>query len=72
MLDNLVRLTYVSDPNPGEKHSKQICTLPITLHGLPLDKEKTKSWHLGECNGSQTYDCKKEKIQHQRKQRICY
>lgn len=29
MLDNLVKLRYHADPNPGESRSQQLCTLPI-------------------------------------------
>ena len=58
MLDNLVRLQYIADPNPGEHRSKQLCTLPITLQGLPLDSSITQQWHLAECNGQIDCSCK--------------
>ena len=60
MLDNLVRLQYIADPNPGEHRSKQLCTLPITLQGLPLDSSITQEWHLAECNGNLNCSCKQQ------------
>ncbi|KAH3695687.1 hypothetical protein DPMN_083145 [Dreissena polymorpha] len=64
MLDNLVRQRYVADPNPGENRSKQICTLPITLQGLPLDHSVTELWNLSECHTSANCLCKnQEKLQ---------
>ncbi|XP_045182551.2 uncharacterized protein LOC123541205 [Mercenaria mercenaria] len=59
MLDNLVKLQYTGDPNPGEHRSKQICTLPITLQGLPLDSEITREWHQPDCEGVIDCLCKK-------------
>jgi hypothetical protein len=61
MLDNLVRLKYVADPNPGEHRSKQICTLPITLQGLPIDSVVTEQWHHADCDGSFNCVCKQAK-----------
>lgn len=58
MLDNLVRLKYVADPDPGECRSKQLCTLPITLQGLPLDSNITSEWHSSDCDGSYSCLCK--------------
>ncbi|MEW8487860.1 MAG: hypothetical protein AB2705_21995, partial [Candidatus Thiodiazotropha sp.] len=58
MLDNLVRLQYIADPNPGEHRSKQLCTLPITLQGLPLDSTITQVWHLAMYNGNLNCSCK--------------
>ena len=45
MMDNLVRLKYHSDPNPGENRSMQICTLPLTLKGVPKDASVVETWH---------------------------
>ena len=59
MLDNLVRLTYKRDPNPGECRSNQLCTLPITLQGLPIDSYITDQWHTSECDGTNACVCKK-------------
>lgn len=33
LIDNLVRLTFHSDPARGENRSSQVCTLPITMKG---------------------------------------
>ena len=49
LLDNLVRLTYHADPKPGEHRSQQICTLPITIKGVPRDEIQLASWHNPEC-----------------------
>lgn len=58
-LDNLVRLRYNNDPNPGECRSKQLCTLPITLQGLPKDSKVTESWHDEKiCDGTPRCKCK--------------
>ncbi|CAC5372579.1 unnamed protein product [Mytilus coruscus] len=37
MMDNLVRLKYHNDQDPGESRSMQICTLLITVKGMPED-----------------------------------
>ena len=55
MVDNLVRLKYRDDPNPGENRSRQMNTLPITIQGIPLDSDEVASWHLNTCDGS--FDC---------------
>ena len=49
MLDNLVRLKFRNDPTPGEKRSKQMNTLPITLQGIPKVSDEVASWHLSSC-----------------------
>ena len=58
MVDNLVRLKYRDDPNPGEHRSKQMNTLPITIQGIPLDSDEVASWHLQTCDGSTQCFCK--------------
>lgn len=58
MLDNLVRLRKVGNPDRGEIRSDPMCTLPITLQGLPLDSFITDDWHLPECDGSLQCSCK--------------
>ena len=58
MVDNLVRLKYRDDPNPGEHRSKQMNTLPITIQGIPLDSDEVTSWHLQTCDGSPQCLCK--------------
>ena len=50
MMDNLVRLTTKSDPDPGESRTGQLCTLPLTIQGLPKDNVETRRWHLEGCN----------------------
>jgi hypothetical protein len=45
MMDNLVRLKYHKNPERGECRSMQICTLPITLNGLPKDAHIIDKWH---------------------------
>lgn len=60
MLDNLVRLRYIADPNPGEGRSKQLCTLPITLQGLPVVSAITSLWHGENCDGSNECCCKQQ------------
>jgi hypothetical protein len=52
MMDNLVRIKKHSDPDPGESRSRQICTLPITLKGLPLDSIQVETWHDKDCDNS--------------------
>lgn len=62
MLDNLVRLKFRNDPHPGESRSGQICTLPITLQGLPKDAKLCEEWHdVDSCDGSATCSCKSPK-----------
>ena len=58
MVDNLVRLKFTDDPNPGENRSKQINTLPITIQGIPRDSDEVASWHLQNCDGSPQCPCK--------------
>ncbi|KAH3777828.1 hypothetical protein DPMN_179276 [Dreissena polymorpha] len=60
MLDNLVRLRFTTDPNPGENRSNQINTLPITFLGLPIDSAITEKWHSSVCDGTPSCPCKKE------------
>ena len=45
MVDNLVKLKKRSDPDPGVSHSNSICTLPITLQGLPKMSSVIETWH---------------------------
>ncbi|CAC5418112.1 unnamed protein product [Mytilus coruscus] len=59
MMDNLVRMTR-SDPYPGENRSGQLCTLPLTLQGLPKDSSVTDSWHTADCLKDQNCQCKKD------------
>ena len=61
MLDNLVRLKNADETtvSRGVRKSKTLCTLPITLQGLPIDSATTSQWHLSECDGTDTCACKK-------------
>ncbi|CAG2195104.1 unnamed protein product [Mytilus edulis] len=53
MMDNLVRLKYDNDPDPGESRSMQICTLPITVKGMLKDALIVESWHDEQvCDGT--------------------
>jgi hypothetical protein len=61
-LDNLVRLSIHSDPDPGKNRTSQICTLPFTVKGLPKDSIITKSWHLDECEMDENCSCKDQLI----------
>ncbi|CAC5372998.1 unnamed protein product [Mytilus coruscus] len=58
MMDNLVRLITYFDPNPGENRTGQVCTLPLTLQGLPKDNVITDKWHLENCNQTDRCLCK--------------
>ncbi|XP_076115255.1 uncharacterized protein LOC143083025 [Mytilus galloprovincialis] len=59
MLDNLVRLRFHSDPDPGENRSQQICTLPVTIKGLPHDSNVTRDWHDDMCDLVNNCNCRK-------------
>ena len=48
-MDNLVRLSIRTDPGPGESITQQICTLPLTLKGVPKDAAVADSWHSLVC-----------------------
>ena len=56
-LDNLVRLTFHQDPMPGQSRSHQVCTLPITISGVPKDAFITLSWHSEHCDGLAECNC---------------
>ena len=65
-MDNLVRLTVHEDPDPGCARTSQICTLPITLKGLPCDCYITNEWHDENCQRSSNNECscmEKEQLQ---------
>ena len=58
-MDNLVRLTFRDNPGRGDSRSLQVCTLPITIKGLPCDAESTQKWHIPTiCNGNINCPCK--------------
>ena len=60
MLDNLVRLKNADETtvSRGVRKSRNLCTLPITLQGLPTDSVTTSQWHLSDCDGTDTCTCK--------------
>lgn len=59
MLDNLVRLKFCRDPHRSQTPTNQLCTLPITIQGLPLDAAITEIWHDKQlCDGSVNCQCK--------------
>lgn len=46
------------DPESGRMKSIQLCTLPITVKGLPRNSKVTDSWHSDTCDGSNMCSCK--------------
>ncbi|CAC5403426.1 unnamed protein product [Mytilus coruscus] len=56
-LDNLVRLGVHADPDPGKNRTSQICTLPITIKGLPKDSWIVETWHDKDCTGGNDCQC---------------
>ncbi|XP_076084880.1 uncharacterized protein LOC143055600 [Mytilus galloprovincialis] len=56
-LDNLVRLSVHADPDPGKNRTSQICTLPITIKGLPKDSRIVETWHEKDCTGGDDCPC---------------
>ncbi|CAC5410224.1 unnamed protein product [Mytilus coruscus] len=50
LMDNLVHLTIKTDPLPGESRTNQICTLPLTIKGIPKDSCLVESWHGEDCD----------------------
>ncbi|WAQ96121.1 hypothetical protein MAR_028811 [Mya arenaria] len=63
-MNNLVSLKKRSDPDPGECRSMQICTLPITIKGMPKNALECEKWHDGDCAGTVgvTCVCKQDKV----------
>ncbi|CAC5423935.1 unnamed protein product [Mytilus coruscus] len=59
MLDNLVRLRFHSDPDPGKNRSQQIFTLPVTIKGLLHDSNVTREWHDDMCDLVDNCNCRK-------------
>ncbi|VDI32964.1 Hypothetical predicted protein [Mytilus galloprovincialis] len=47
---NLVRWSIHADPDPGKTRTSQICTLSITIKGLPKQSYTIKSWHQKDCD----------------------
>ena len=44
--------------NPSVANTTQVCTLPMTVKGLPRNAKKTEDWHEECCDGSNVCDCK--------------
>ena len=61
-MDNLVRLTMKRDPLPSEGRTNQVCTLPLTVKGLPKDHVVCDLWHCPlTCDqNSEVCNCKLE------------
>ena len=57
MIDNLVFLAQKSDPKPDEAKLNQICTLPITLKGIPKNSKELLEWHGNNCDMSSECEC---------------
>ncbi|XP_070203435.1 uncharacterized protein [Littorina saxatilis] len=57
LVDNLVRLTFHSDPSRGVARSSQVCMLPVSIKGLPRDAETINSWHNPDCDGLPGQKC---------------
>ena len=60
LVDNLVRLTYHADPKPTQHRSQQICTLPMTVKGIPDDSDVFIEWHAEGCSMHKNCPCKEE------------
>ena len=58
MFDNLVRWTFKRNKARDDCSNNQICTLPITLQGLPQDSAITSEWHDENCDGTEDCQCK--------------
>ena len=63
MMDNLVRLKTREDSIRcrGDSRTHQLCTLPITIQGIPKDCAEVKKWHDSNiCDGSTKCQCKEK------------
>lgn len=58
LVDNLVRTQKKRDPESGRMKSIQLCTLPITVKGLPRNSKVTDAWHSDTCDGANECSCK--------------
>ena len=58
LVDNLVRLRTKGDPGPGITPTTQVCTLPITVKGLPRNAKLSIDWHGENCDGTIVCECK--------------
>ena len=57
---NLVRIRNADETTTsrGVRKSRNLCTLPITLQGLPTDSIITNDWHLHDCDSTELCMCK--------------
>ena len=65
MMDNLVHLSTKTDPLPGESKTNQICTLPLTFKGIPVDSKIVSDWHDDTCDKTADCECLKPVNLHQ-------
>lgn len=58
MMDNLVRLSKHQDTMRGESRSFQLCTLPLSVKGLPMNNDIIQTWHTNpKCDGTGSCVC---------------
>ena len=65
MMDNLVHLSTKTDHLPGESKTNQICTLPLTFKGIPVDSKIVSDWHDDTCDKTADCECLKPVSLHQ-------
>ena len=61
-LDNLLRYTGHRDPDRGKKQTSQLCTLPMTVKGLPRDSMTVARWHQEGCGLASNCVCMDNKV----------
>ncbi|CAC5363774.1 KIF21 [Mytilus coruscus] len=61
-MDNFIHLSFKTDPLPGENRTTQICTLPLTIKGIPRYSYQVQNWHAEECDGTNECICKEVKV----------
>ncbi|VDI60748.1 Hypothetical predicted protein [Mytilus galloprovincialis] len=62
LMDNLVHLSFKTDPLPGENRTTPICTLPLTIKGIPRDSFQVQNWHAEECDRTNECICKEVRL----------
>ncbi|VDI35096.1 Hypothetical predicted protein [Mytilus galloprovincialis] len=60
LMDNLVHLTMNVDPHPGQSRTNQLCTLPLTVKGIPKNAHLTSCWHTNSCDQDRFCSCMHE------------
>ena len=60
LMDNLVHLTMNVDPHPGQSRTNQLCTLPLTVKGIPKNAHLTSCWHTNSCAQDRFCSCMHE------------